>query len=65
MIIAYNNEKAFKEFWKNFANGKPHLLNISQECKDLLFKLLAYKQNNRLKNIKEIFNEPWKRYGKL
>ena len=38
---------------------KPHLLNISQKCKDLLFKLLAYKQINRLKNIKEIFNEPW------
>ena len=58
-LIAYNNEKAFKEFWKNFANGKPHLLNISQACKDLLFKLLAYKQNNRMKNIKEIFNDPW------
>ena len=52
-------KKDYKGFWDSFINNEPHLIKISEELKKLYFKLIAYLESNRPKNISEIFNDPW------
>ena len=52
------NEKPDK-FWQSFSIQKPHVLNLSQNCKDLFLKLVAFEEKIRPNSVKDIFNEPW------
>ena len=52
-------KKDFNGFWNSFTNNEQHLMEIKEDLKKLYFKLIAYLESNRPKNISEIFNDPW------
>ena len=66
-VLAHRNDAAYKlfikkdynGFWNTFTNNEPHLMEIKEELINLYFKLIAYLESNRPKNISEIFNDPW------
>ena len=51
--------KKYDKFWESFAIQKPHVLNISQNCKDLFIKLVTFDEEERPNSVNDIFNEPW------
>ena len=51
--------KKYDNFWQSFAIQKPHVLNISKNCKDLFIKLVSFDEKKRPNSVNDIFNEPW------
>ena len=52
--------KKYKEYWEEVGKiiGKEKINNVSEECKRLIFKMLAYDPNER-PSINDILNNEW------